>query len=166
MPNALTYVSVCIATCCSNSQGQSYVMLVTTKCSNQLIKPLHIVHQLRDAQCWVCASNVFILNHLLPRNFAEFVGKFPDVRVRLLVNLHSGYFVAMVRCERLACRRGWWGTKQKENKHSNTLQSSTALFKSANFVYVIIQSLINSEWQFNFNLERLSILLFLPILIL
>ena len=48
-----------------------------------LMKSLHIapaVHQLGDAQRWVHASNVFISNHLLPRNFAEFVAKLPDVR--------------------------------------------------------------------------------------
>ena len=51
------------------------------------IKPLHIaptVHQLRDTQRWVRALNLFILNHLLSRNFAEFVAKLLDVSNRLL----------------------------------------------------------------------------------
>ena len=51
------------------------ILPVKTKCSNQLIYPLHIaptVHQVRDAQRWVRASNVFILNPLLLRNFAKF----------------------------------------------------------------------------------------------
>ena len=45
------------------------------------IEPLHFVsvHQLRNAQGFVCASNDFILNHLLPRNLAEFVAKLRDV---------------------------------------------------------------------------------------
>ena len=62
------------------------ILQVKTKCSNRLIKPLHIAptaHQLHDAQRWVRASNVFILNHLLPRNFAELVAKLPDVHAHL-----------------------------------------------------------------------------------
>ena len=50
-----------------------------TKHSNQLIKPLHTapsVHHLRDAQCRVRASNVFISNHL--------VAKLPNVCACLL----------------------------------------------------------------------------------
>ena len=62
------------------------ILLVKTNRSNQLIKPLHIApiaNQLYDAQHWVRASNVFILNHLLPMNFAEFVAKLADFRTRL-----------------------------------------------------------------------------------
>ena len=42
---------------------------------NQLIKPEHIApsaHQLRDAQCWVCASNVFFFFFL---NFESLAAK-------------------------------------------------------------------------------------------
>ena len=69
------------------------ILPVKTKCSNQLIKPLHIAptaHQLHDAQSGVYASNVFILNNLLPRKFVEFVAKFPDVRARLFSRYLTG----------------------------------------------------------------------------
>ena len=42
-------------------------------------------HQLCNAQRWVRASNVFILNYLLPRNFDEFVSKLPGVHNHLLM---------------------------------------------------------------------------------
>ena len=48
------------------------ILGVKTKCTNQLIYPLHIAptaHQVCGAQRWVCASNVFILNHLLLKEF-------------------------------------------------------------------------------------------------
>ena len=65
---------------------ETNIMPVKTKCANQLIKPLHIAptaHCTRNAQRRVHSSNVFILNHLLPRNLAEFVANLPDVRICL-----------------------------------------------------------------------------------
>ena len=65
------------------------IMPVKTKCSNKYIKPLHIAPALhtRRSALHVCASNVFILNHLLPRNLGKFVANLPDVCARLLVIL-------------------------------------------------------------------------------
>ena len=74
---SLALISFVTLKAIDNCLGQSYVtpvktniLPVKTKCSNQSINPLHIAptaHQVHDAQGWVHASNVYILNYLLVR---------------------------------------------------------------------------------------------------
>ena len=74
------------------------IMSVKTKFSDQLIKPLHIAltHATLGAEspCIKC----FILNHLLPRNLAEFVAMFPDVRARLFYVVSHDFNTARKLC--------------------------------------------------------------------
>ena len=77
------------------------IIPVKTKCSYQLIKPLHIAttsHYARDAKRWVRTSNVFILNHLLTWNLAEFVVNLPDVPTRLLLLFINEYICVKYTC--------------------------------------------------------------------
>ena len=56
----------------AESVVQTNIMPVKTKCSNQLIKPLHIAptaHYTPDAQRWVRASNAFYFEWLVAKEF-------------------------------------------------------------------------------------------------
>ena len=78
----------------------------------------YAAHLLHDAQSWVSGSKVLILNHVLPRNFDEFVAKRLYVRICL--------FFVLVMNGQLLCREKYFFVQKpqifKKNSFYNVQQ--------------------------------------------